>query len=499
MSSPSPAVPVLAAPRDPRSERRALAILLLLGTLFFVLRWAGPSNLTDNDQERPASYVLDAVVNHHWLAQQDWTGDLTSKPPLYTWLAATFSTIAGRVSLFTLYLPCGLAIVGTAWLTARETTRIAGWRSGFLAGWFVLVNPLSAKLIALARTDAVFTFTVSLTAMLAFRAWTHPNSPWIRAWIAATAATLTKGPLGIWMGFCGLAAAYAKREPRAARPALLPQLAGLALLLAVAGGWFLLAWQSTGDALVNKMLKAELVQHAVRRDNTLPGAGLLLVPAYFLGRFAPWSVLAVAGAWLAWRTPGPLTEASRFRRFCAAWIAGGILVLGLASHQRGDLVSPLVLPGAVLAASVAEPWFRRGSDRKFLVGLAVLGVVAALGLQIQHQQRRLDTFASSAGCAQLARTYLAQGGQPARLLHLDTPYALQFHLQTMERAVTGAEAATRLVADPTLHVALSDRSLLEPHLAAALGTLHTVARWPAGTGTPRLEILQFQPVPARAP
>ena len=49
-------------------------------------------------QDVPAMYVLDAVVNHHWLCQSDARGFVTSKPPVYTWLAGLASLVPGRVT-----------------------------------------------------------------------------------------------------------------------------------------------------------------------------------------------------------------------------------------------------------------------------------------------------------------------------------------------------------------------------------------------------------------
>ena len=82
----------------------------------FAIRLAGPPNLMDNDQERPASYVLDAVLNGHWACQVDWMGDVTSKPPLYTWLAGLATLPFDRISLFSLYLPAALSVAGMACL-----------------------------------------------------------------------------------------------------------------------------------------------------------------------------------------------------------------------------------------------------------------------------------------------------------------------------------------------------------------------------------------------
>lgn len=118
----------LPAPRT--SDRRARALLWAVGIALFLVRLGSPSDLTDNDQERPASYVLDVVCNGHWIVQRDAVGEITSKPPLYTWLAATASLAAGGASRFTLYLPCGLAVLGTALLIGNA----ARTRFGTLAG-----------------------------------------------------------------------------------------------------------------------------------------------------------------------------------------------------------------------------------------------------------------------------------------------------------------------------------------------------------------------------
>jgi 4-amino-4-deoxy-L-arabinose transferase-like glycosyltransferase len=62
------------------------AAVTLLALLLFVLRLAAPENLLDQDQIRPATYVLDILKNGNWLCQRDLTGEITSKPPLYTWV-----------------------------------------------------------------------------------------------------------------------------------------------------------------------------------------------------------------------------------------------------------------------------------------------------------------------------------------------------------------------------------------------------------------------------
>src|ERR1043166_9253093 len=85
------------------------AAIGLLAACIFALRLSGPPDLLDHDQERPAAYVLDVIKNGNWIAQRDLSGDISSKPPLYAWLSALTSLACGRVSLFSLYLPGGVA------------------------------------------------------------------------------------------------------------------------------------------------------------------------------------------------------------------------------------------------------------------------------------------------------------------------------------------------------------------------------------------------------
>src|ERR1017187_3248324 len=95
---------------------RPVLLIALLAACLFILRAAGPANLTGQDQERPAMYVLDAVNNGNWLCQRDLTGDITSKPPLYTWCCALLTVLCGRINIVCLYLPGALGAFGTAWL-----------------------------------------------------------------------------------------------------------------------------------------------------------------------------------------------------------------------------------------------------------------------------------------------------------------------------------------------------------------------------------------------
>jgi 4-amino-4-deoxy-L-arabinose transferase-like glycosyltransferase len=454
--------------------------------VLFVVRVTGPSNLMDNDQERPASYIMDAVLHGHWWCQVDWTGDIMSKPPLFTWIGALATLPVGHANLASLYFPCLLAMLLTVALLFRFGRDQFGWAAGFLAGLMYLAAPSGVKHIALARTDALFAATIALTALLGLRAWTTGKGwPWF--WFAAALATLTKGPLGVVLGAMGLWAMlwerldrrnFAPPPPRAenagtehaprARAVWLAQLAGLALFAVITFGWFWLAYQQSGQAFIDKVIGRELVGHLVSDEHGSFGIGFVKAPLYWLSRFLPWSLLAVVGLWRVLKHPAAAAGERRFERFLFCWIVGGLFLFSLAKHQRGDLPLPLYPPAALLAGRELANWLRQWEPKRLVRrSLATVMVVLALYTVYLHtvfsqtwevqESERVESFARE----------LAQDSSLPPLLHVDTPYALQFHLNTMDRAVSFPEAATALKSGEPCAVAVCDGAALEAAMGEA--------------------------------
>lgn len=489
--------PVLSPRAEPTSTSlRHILVGLFLGTVFlFALRLLGPSNLTDNDQERPASYVLDALRNGHWMVQTDWTGDITSKPPAYTWLAALVSWVLGGQSLFALYLPCALALFGSAALIAHASYRAIGSRVALWSGVFLLANPLTAKLVALARTDPLFTFSVTLTAMLTFRAWQRGRGwPW--AWLAGAFATLTKGPLGLVLGFAGLAAWFWERRRGSPSPMGRGHVSGLILWCVVCLGWFWLAWRSAGDPLLKKMLGAELVQHALGEPGTLPGSGLVLAPAYYLSRFLPWSLLSLVGLGLAVRRPESNDTARQLQRFAAAWLILGLTIFGLAGHQRGDLIAPLMPAGALLAAIPVARWTATWKAKSLGLSAMALCLAIGLGSQYQHTHKNVDVFRETQGLSALAKHFTRSGESIALLRHADAPYALQFFLGTMQLTLPVDAAARHLRDSPRNSVAIAHRAALDRELGPDAARVRVIAAWPE-SAPHQFQIVALDPASAR--
>jgi 4-amino-4-deoxy-L-arabinose transferase-like glycosyltransferase len=464
--------------KDPSNKFLSLTLVILVAAAMFAIRLAGPSNLMDNDQERPASYVLDAVLNGHWACQVDWMGDVASKPPLYTWLAGLATLPFDRISLFTLYLPAALSVAGMACLILLAGRKYFGPTAGLLGALAFLLSPMMSRQVALARTDALFAFMISLAALAAFRAWTRGRG-WTRFWLLAALATLAKGPLGIPLAAGGLmACVWEKKTVRGSH------LFGLALYGLIAFGWFALAYQEMGQVVIDKMLKREMLFHAMT-DETGDAIGQnFYKPAiYFLHRFLPWSLPACAGFWRVLKRPAISEPDRQFERFLSAWFFVGLVVFSIAPHQRGDLLAPIVPPAALLAGREIALLLKRFRQDGVVLGTAVFAL-AALGVTARHYFKMAEEtiVQKTLGMEQLARSL---DGVP--MIHVDTPFTLQFYLNTMQVIAPPEKAGELLSGTNAVVVALCDFNRVQPWIQEGV-EIYELARWPE-TGEPFVRII----------
>ena len=477
------------------TARPALLITLLVAALFLI-RLTGPSDLMDFGQEAPTAYVLDAVKNGHWIVQRDAIGDITSKPPLYTWLAAAVSTITGEVNRWTLCAPAALATWALALVILTTGIKYFGRRAGLLAALMYVLSQVVAKQVALVRTDGLFSLTVALTALLAYRAWQNGKG-WELFWLAAAAATLTKGPLGIVLGASGLLAAWWER--RTGSPAIIKgkHWTGIFLFLAIVLGWFGLAYWDVGRALTDRLLVRELYGRAV---STGKGSAMLvgfyLPTLYFLARFAPWSIACLVGLWRVVKWPSPDAGQRRFERFLFCWFAAGLVIFSLAAHHRADLLFPLVPPAALLAGRELARWVAAWSDRRLTVVSVVLSLLFLIAVGLNFHMARLwlkkeESVAQTLAAEKLAGIVHEKVGVGFPLVHQRTSPVLQLRLGTYNPLVTAERAAQLLQSSAAAFVAVRDADAMFARLPT--NSFHILAEVPRTERT-HMAILGNRPV-----
>lgn len=463
-------------------ERPTVAALIVLAfaVAIFALRLAGPNDLMDNDQERPAAYIADVLINNNWIVQVDDTGDVTSKPPVYTWLGAMAVLADGAFDRVTLYLPCGLAALCVAWLILGVGGRVLGVGAGLLGALVYLVSVPTIAMAALARTDPVFAATVGIAAMLAWRAW-QTGGGWTWFWLAAAVATLTKGPLGLVLAAFGLLAVVWERRSGHRDVSLRgSHAAGIVLYLALCLGWLVAAYAVLGQPVLDKLLGKELVGHAVTSDS---GKGLPLMkfyepPLVFLARFAPWSLLVLVALWRVFTRPATDDRERRFERYLTCFFLGGLALFALSPHQRHVHQLPLMLAPALLAGREAARWIgeRRWSMPAVVAALAVMMIAALLGFNAARarDEKVWETRQTQA----MAERAVERFGTLYAVTIIDPPLAMQFHAGTFQRRVAFADAAAQLNAGTPMIVATRRVEKLNELLPSAATPLREIDAWP---------------------
>jgi 4-amino-4-deoxy-L-arabinose transferase-like glycosyltransferase len=447
--------------KDDRPTWLPFLIVGITAALLFTLRLAAPPNLLDQDQERPASYVLDVVKNGNWLCQRDLTGDITSKPPLYTWLCALLTLACGRINVVCLYLPGALAAFGAAMLILILGRRYIGVRAGLMGAIACMLTSAGVKEFALARTDGVFSFMVTAAAFFAFRAWILGRG-WTWFWLMSAGATLTKGPLGLVLAGSGLLAAIWERKSGHEAGLKGKHWGGIVLFLAITAGWFLLAYLQAGPPLIKKMIGRELVDHAVAGKHA-PGTLIYQQPLYYLGRAAPWSLFAYLGLWRLCKWPAMNDEERRLERFLFCWFVTGLLIFSLAPHQRADLLWPIMPAAALIAGRELARLTQKLSLRAAYASLCLVIAIGVAGFAVYYcgPRARNTLIQQTIALKKLAYEVERHGGRDFPLQHVDDPMAFQFYLDSLRAPISFERAAELLRGPEPAFIAVNNLAKLE--------------------------------------
>lgn len=475
------------------SARFIFAWTALVCCALFASRLLGPETIMDDDQQRPTAYVMDVLHNGNWLAQHDQSGDVMSKPPFSTWVTAAIAAPFDRLSYFLLFLPCALATLATTWLIVGYGNRHFGRGPALFGATAYLLSMIAFKQVALVRTDSMFTVTVFLGAVVAYRAWTR-QSGWTLFWLVAVASTLVKGPLGPLLSLGGLGAYWWEKRSGSQRPLRGSHAVGVALFLALALGWFLLAYHELGRSLIDKLIGRELVGHAVRSDKGKPPLVEFYVPTlYYLTRYAPWSFLSLAAFWRVWRRPAMLDDERRFERFLFCYFFFGLVLFSLAPHHRADHLWPLIPAAALLTGREIALWWRHRPKLHLYACLtAALALFLIIANVYLHRVRTIDEKILETGRVRDFAAFLrGEVGGAFPLMHVDSPFGLQFYLGTMHQNVSATNAAAALSGSGDAFAVVEDVEALRKKLLPNR-PLYDLVQWKIGK-TSLLHVISNHP------
>lgn len=345
--------------------------LVALTVLVVGARIVFPYPLEFADQGRPAQYVLDCVANGNWLAPRDTTLVPATKPPLYTWLAALASLVAGRVSDMTVRVPSILSALGLVVVTYLLGRRLMGAAEAALAAATLVTTIYFSKMVTLVRTDGLLTFLLALQLLLYARRPRGERVPRsLVAWLSILSALswMTKGPIGFLASVViGVHVAITGERKRIVPLALVPLAAGAVAL----GGWFAAAALAAGPAVYDTMVSGELARH-LTSEWPRPYYYLLAMP----GRLGPWLLALPLLAVVSWRDlcdgrrVGAVPEALGLPLI---WLVVQLAVISSLAHVRPDLAYPAVPAVCLLLGRLLA---LRG-HRRYSYAIAALLLVGA--------------------------------------------------------------------------------------------------------------------------
>ncbi|MFW6336450.1 MAG: ArnT family glycosyltransferase [Phycisphaeraceae bacterium] len=384
------------------------AAVLLLGLLAVSvgIRLLEPSNSYDKDQPGVIGHVVDVAVHDHWLVQWEVGHGYATKPPLYPWIAGLGLKVRlwlggsdALVHPLWFAWPSLVAAGLTAWVVYAIGKPRLGRHGGLLAAAIFVANPVTYRLMYVARTDALITLLLIVAAWATVRQFDRWNDQgpagrsslgWIALfWLATLATAMTKGPVAL-MAIVFLLGLIAYRGAwRRCRPGW--QAVGLAVTVALPLAWLAAVLHFHPDYA--QTLEGEMGSRVAGTADQ-PWQPYL-AEVYALTRFLPWSPMAlVAGlavGWAAWvcRKPSGLAalasprrrEARRWRKL-GPWAGFCLAILGVlmfASTQRPDRLMPLYPAASLLTAACLLEARRRWSPPRW-ASVVVLSVVAFAGI-----------------------------------------------------------------------------------------------------------------------
>ena len=277
------------------AARPQLAIIFLSLLLLLAGNWILP--LTDRDEARFGEASREMLQRGDYVVP--WFNDAWrfDKPVLIYWCQAASYRVLG-VNDFAARLPSVLFTTATALLLVRWGRKMAGDKTGFIAGAMFVAGLHVAIIGRVATADMAMVFFYALTVWSGWEL-TRPEQPrrkifWCVFYVALALGFLAKGPEA-WLPVLGLVLGRVFRRESFRLPPL-ETVAGLVVTLALTAWWGIPAMQQTGGKYFDIGMGEHVFHRSVGVNDGHGLAGTLgfiaTVPLYFATFFVsffPWS------------------------------------------------------------------------------------------------------------------------------------------------------------------------------------------------------------------
>ena len=354
---------------DQKSFRTVcLALLVFILTAALFCSSLGRSPFSTRGEGREAQVVTSIIDHGSWILPLR-NGSIPSKPPLFHWLGAAFSKLAGSLTEGWIRLPSALCSALALALVSFFVASAASMRSSALTVLITMTAFEWTRSSSHARVDMCFTAFLTIGGYALFcginrwREMGETDNCWLCAGILGlTGAALTKGPAALvipWtvVGTYLVITADPPRLTSVLRLPFRPLVIAFLLSLLLPSFWYWFAYLEGGEKFFEKLLLQENWGRVVQLKGYDPGHRK---PFFFsiidlaVG-FLPWSLFfPVLGVQLWNKRRELLRRENSLLLFSLIWIGVFLLAVTASSSKRTVYLLPVYPQLAFLLALSLE-------------------------------------------------------------------------------------------------------------------------------------------------
>ncbi|MGH7914472.1 MAG: ArnT family glycosyltransferase, partial [Candidatus Binataceae bacterium] len=364
----------------------AIVVLILIGAALFLVNLGGYPFYTKGEP-REAVTVLNMLHGGGFILPLRAGIEVPSKPLLMHWLAAIISMMAGGISEWTVRMPSGLFAIGGMLAAYLYMRRLFDDRIGFLTALILGTTVQYLQAGSGARVDMTLTFFMEIAFFEFILIAEGLTARRMTLYFAIAMAILSKGPVGLVLP-AAVALVWIAIE---GRWKLLHEMRlgrGAALVVLLAGGWYLAAAITGGMPFVHKQILAENLFRFIHDSAFHEGHAhpFYYMEGALMAGFMPWTPLLLIVFMQAARRPRKMDPRLSY---LMVWFVVVLLFYNLPQSKRGVYLLALYPALAALLAIYVEAaarvvdvsvnWIRWLSQLAAVV-FALAGLDALLGL-----------------------------------------------------------------------------------------------------------------------
>ncbi|HHT9152485.1 MAG TPA: ArnT family glycosyltransferase [Candidatus Hypogeohydataceae bacterium YC40] len=180
-----------------KNDSLNLLTIITFSSLLY-LPFLGEPGFSGTSEFLYATVSKEMLLGGHWVVPYFNGEAYYNKPPLFFWVVALLSKVAGEVTEVTARLPSAFSAIGTVLVTYFLGKNLFGPRAGLLAALMLACSPKFHVFARVARLDAMYTFFITCALASFYYGYTHKQRIYLLlSGFAMGLAALTKGPLSL--------------------------------------------------------------------------------------------------------------------------------------------------------------------------------------------------------------------------------------------------------------------------------------------------------------